>query len=211
MGKKVRFASFSGFFILLPLCLLCGSAVGQEDHAKQKAIVQMRQVANAMKQCPEQQISSYQSECHVTRAYAGPPTNLEWDVLPSKTVRSPFQGVIEFTLPSHLDQSDPPDQPSKVHQKCVDTEAQIEAMGASTRSEIADEIAKKGPEWREGHYRYEFDVGSETPELVKKLWVAKDRSNNIVISPANDNGRECWVTAAKSVGSAKTENSAPKP
>jgi hypothetical protein len=69
---------------------------------------------------------------------------------------------------------------------------------------------RKGPEWRDERFRYEFDVGSDAPELVKRLWVRKDRNSNIVTSPANDSGRECWVTAAKSIGSIKPENAAPK-
>ncbi len=42
----------------------------------------MRQVANAIKQCPEQM--KYQIKRD--KLYAGPPTNVEWDVIPSKTV-----------------------------------------------------------------------------------------------------------------------------
>jgi hypothetical protein len=141
--------------------------------------------------------------------YAGPPTNLEWDVLPSKTVRSPFQGIVEFTLPTRSENIDPPNQSSKDHQKCIDRDAQLDAMGI--QAEIADEVAKKGPEWREGHYRYEFDVGSDTPELVKTVWVVKDRSNNVLTSPINKSGLGCWLTAAKSIGPTKTENPAHKP
>jgi len=163
---------------------------GQDDRVKQEAINQMRQVAKAMKQCSEQQIGIVKGECHIVRMYAGPPTNLDWDVLPSKTVRSPFQGIIEFTLPTRSEATDPPNQSTKAHQKCADSEAELDAAGASTRAEMADEIAKKGPEWREGHYRYEFDVGSDAPELVKTIWVANDRNNNIVTSPANTSGRE---------------------
>ena len=151
---------------------------------KQKAIEQMRQVANAIKQCPEQM--TYQSERGVNKSYAGPPTNVEWDVIPSTTVRSPFQGVIEFTLPSRWA---PPlcSRPSNPleEQACQDAIA---------------ETAKEGPEWRDEHYRYEFDVGSDAPELVKMLWVAKDRKNNALTQEATPPAiHECWVEAAKSV------------
>ena len=74
---------------------------------------------------------------------------------------------------------------------------------------MQEELAEKGPEWRNGHYRYEFDVGSDAPELVKMLWVATDRKNNVVTSPANDcmgctdpaqnDERECWVKAARAI------------
>jgi hypothetical protein len=58
----------------------------------------MREIANAIKQCPVHE-SSFEGDCHTHYSYLGPPTNVDWEVLPSKTVRSPFQGVIEFTLP----------------------------------------------------------------------------------------------------------------
>ena len=152
---------------------------------KQKAIEQMRRVANAIKQCPEQK--AYQSERGVSKSYAGPPTNVEWDVIPSKTVRSPFQGVIEFTLPSRWAPPlwcSTPSNPLE-EQACQDAIA---------------EQAKEGPEWREEHYRYEFDVGSDAPELVKMLWVAKDRKNNTVTQEATPTAiDECWVAAAKSL------------
>jgi hypothetical protein len=53
--------------------------------------------------------------------------------------------------------------------------------------------------WRDGHYRFEFDLGSSKPELVKMLWIAKDRNNNVITSPANE-GTACWIAKAKSGG-----------
>ena len=32
---------------------------------------------------------------------------------------------------------------------------------------------------RDGHYRFEFDVGPSKPELVKILWVARDRNDKV--------------------------------
>jgi hypothetical protein len=188
------------------LCLMGRFAFGQEDRAKQKAIDQMRQIANAMKQCPEQETNTFQDKCHVRHsAYAGPPTNLEWDVVPSKTVRSPFQGIVEFTLPSRQESINPPNQTQKAAQDCY--EATHYLGDPATLLKMAEEEREKGPEWREGHYRYEFDVGSDAPELVKMLWVAKDRKNNVVESPATGGypapwptgENECWVRAARSI------------
>jgi hypothetical protein len=203
-------ATFRALFeavLLLALCFCGPAGWGQEAGAKQKAIDQMRQVARAMKQCSEL-VTSSEDKCKIHKTYQGPPTNLEWDVMPSKTVRSPFQGIIEFSLPFRYEDIDLPNLSKKAHQQCLDEEAHSFAaspLGASTRAEIEDEIAKKGPEWREGHYRYEFDVGSNDPELVKMLWIAKDRKDNLVTSEAKASERECWVAAAKSIG-LKQEN-----
>lgn len=190
------------------LVMLCNLVVaGQDDHAKQKAIDQMRRVANAIKQCPEQK-SSNQDECQVHYFHVGPPTNVEWDVLPSKTVRSPFQGIIEFSLPSRSEDQEiaAANQSKRVHQQCVERAARMAAA-----AQVLAETMKQGPKWREGHYRYEFDVGSDTPELVKLLWVVKDQANNTVTSAVESTGHECWVVAANSVGSTKTEASSPPP
>jgi len=58
------------------------------------------------------------------------------------------------------------------------------------------------PMWRYGHYRFEFDVGLSKPELVKMLWVARDRNDKVLTSPAND-GAACWIAGAKSGGDAE--------
>jgi hypothetical protein len=42
-------------------------------------------------------------------------------------------------------------------------------MASAAASVLAEEM-REGPKWREGHYRYEFDLGAEGPELVKMLW-----------------------------------------
>jgi hypothetical protein len=193
---------------LLLLFAFVGVAEGQDDLARQKAkaIEQMRQVAKAIKQCPEQVTSSLETQCKVSKFFAGPPTNVEWDVLPSKTVRSPFQGIVEFTLPSRTQDSDSPNQSKKLHDECVASplgsnpleQAAIEEVQREMMREQAE--TKEGPEWRDEHYRYEFDVGSDAPELVKMLWVAKDRKNNTVTRVATPAViDECWVEAAKSV------------
>ncbi|MGA7794080.1 MAG: hypothetical protein WCA19_13660 [Candidatus Acidiferrales bacterium] len=187
------------YFLLLFLIAGCGQA----DRAKREAIVQMRDVANAIKQCPEQQVNSIQTVCHVYNSYTGPPTNLEWDVLPSKTVRSTFQGTLEFTLPHRLETLDPPNQSIKDHDNCV----LGSAMNALKNGDESHE--PEGPKWREVRFRYEFDLG-DAPELVKSVFIAKDRSNNAVTSPTEDSGRECWVIAARSIGSAPTKNPSPK-
>lgn len=160
-------------------------SAGQIDVAKEKAIADMRRIASAMKECPEE--VQYQNECSVH--YIGPPSNLEWDVITSKTVRSPFQGIVEFALPMRSLDIDPSKQSKRVHQKCLDM-----AMAATSAS--AEEM-KEGPKWREGHYRYEFDLGGpDGPKLVKTLWIVKDRNGSTITSASNEE-HYCWVKAAQ--------------
>src|ERR1700719_2259917 len=161
------------------LLMLGGLAAAQDDPAKQEAIEQMRQIADAIKHCPAHRSSS-QDECKVHDYHLGPPTNVEWDVVPSKTVRSPFQGIIEFTLPSGTTDSAQPNLSKKLQQKC----ANRDLVDAQIRAPALDAAMKEGPKWREGHYRYEFDLGSGAPELIKMLWVVKDKDNNTVTSAA---------------------------
>jgi hypothetical protein len=50
------------------------------------------------------------------------------------------------------------------------------------------------------HCRFEFDVGSDNPELVKMLWT--DQSGRA--QPVTDNN-SCWAKAAQSVGIARAD------
>jgi hypothetical protein len=60
------------------------------------------------------------------------------------------------------------------------------------------------PQSRMWHYRFEFDVGSDNPELVRMLWT--DQSGKA--QPVTDNN-SCWAKAAQSVGTAKVDAPAP--
>jgi len=119
--RRDLLAGFGKRSIVVTLFLLGGLAAGQDEPAKQKAIEQMRQIANIIKQCPVQKRRLNQNDpCQVSTYFIGPPANVDWDVLPSKTVRSPFQGILEFTLPSYTTYVDRTDISAKEHQKCVD-------------------------------------------------------------------------------------------
>lgn len=190
-----RLAPAVVFFLLSTL------AMGQGDADKQRAVAQMRQIANAIKQCAEHE-SSYEDECEIHHSYVGPPTNVEWDVFPSKTSRSPFQGILEFTLPTHTKDTDQPNLSKKAREKCESRKSFESEVAGSI---LAEEM-KEGPKWRDGHYRYEFDLGPDPPELVKMLWIVKDRNNVTITSAADDDVHACWVMAAKSAGKAKLPN-----
>src|SRR5690242_7778631 len=163
-------AVFGKRSMVAALFLLGGLAAGQDEPAKQKAIEQMRQIANAVKQCPAQKTHLGQNDsCQVATYFIGPPANVEWDVLPSKTVRSPFQGILEFTLPSYATYVDRTDLSGKDHQKCVDKASRMARLGLQS---LPEKTAT-----HEGHRRYEFDLGSGAPELVKMLEISKDKDN----------------------------------
>lgn len=175
-------------------CLLVSLAAGQNDAAKDKAIAQMRGIAKAIRQCPEQTES--QDECWIF--LQGPPANVEWDVSPSKTVRSPFQGTIEFTVPRRRLDVDPVKQTTRVQQKCA------------VIRKLAEEGMRANPSIRfitSFHYRYEFDLGPDGPELVKMLSLKDDGTKEAVA--ADGGGNECWAKIARSFNSTKAENTSP--
>ena len=64
---------------------------------------------------------------------------------------------------------DQPNLPEKARRKCE-----------NLNGGVPTEVAKLAAKHNEGHYRYEFDLGSGPPELVKMLWVYKDKDNNVV-------------------------------
>ena len=89
--------------IMMALLLLSASAFGQVagQDAKEKAIEQMRPLANIIKHCPQtvHDMSPPHIQCFSAYSEAGPPLNVTWDVEESKTARAPYQGYVEFDLP----------------------------------------------------------------------------------------------------------------
>jgi hypothetical protein len=171
---------------------------------KARAVEQMREIADAIKSCPERE-NVFEGDCETSHYYSGPPTNLEWDVLPSKTVRSPFQGVIEFTFPARHADIKKTNLPKKQLETCMSREQSRERMRVLLQPSTDVAIAKlerSHPKTHDGHYRLEFDLGSGAPELVKMLWVAKDENDKTITSPVTGgfNPDECWLKTVKSIG-----------
>ena len=75
-----------------------------------------------------------------------------------------------------------PNLPKELQKKCADRK---EAM-PSDELQLDAQAMREGPMWRDGHYRFEFDVVLSKPELVKMLWLARDRNDKVLTSPAND-------------------------
>jgi hypothetical protein len=206
--KKLVMCKPKGFYErrlhALMLTLFVGPGVGQNDPAKEKAKAtdQMRQVAQAIKQCPPAvaRMSPPNSQCFSTEAKAGPPLNVTWDVVEKRTARAPYQGYVEFELPATglIDQLQPTDR--KVAKAC-DRNYQIEAQGATfvAQAGLAAELGLpddvEPPRSKVWHFRFEFDVGSDDPELVKMLWTDETGKAQAVTA-----GHSCWGKAAQAVG-----------
>jgi hypothetical protein len=152
--------------ILLFICGLCCA----QDTARDTAVEQMRRVATAIKACPEETTS--QTEYAIF--HIGPPTNLEWDVQGSKAVRAPFQGIVTFSLPERIEESDKAKHSKKLHDLYME----------------ATMIPLAYP--KNVYYQYEFDLGKADVELVKMVVVdAKTKESK----PATRDSR-CWQKAA---------------
>jgi len=195
------------------LCMFVGSAYGQDDHAKEKtrATEQTRQVAKSVKQCPPagNRASPPNSQCFSAEANVGSAVNVIWDVMEGTTARAPYQGVVEFDLAGawSLDQLQPTDK--KVAKACdrnIRTESELATIWAKAMLRavlgLPDDV--EVPRSKIWHYRFEFDVGSDDPEVTKMLWTDETgRAQPVTF------GYSCWVKAAQSVGSSKMD--APKP
>jgi hypothetical protein len=149
------------------------SQAGKQDAAQKTAVAQMRRIATGMKACPEE----IQSQNELGTYYAGPPTNLEWNVEPSKTVRAPFQGIVTFSLPERSEETEAAKHSKRLHKQYMDAELYKIAYG------------------HPGHYRYEFDLGNDSPDLVRALFI-DDKTNES--RPVSTNGHvpTCWDKAA---------------
>jgi hypothetical protein len=81
--------------------------------------------------------------------------------------------VIEFTLLNRSRKVEKQNLSKKQQQYC----AQMAALEGSMQPEVAAKVERLEQKWHDGHYRYEFDLGSDAPELVKMLWVVKDAND----------------------------------
>jgi hypothetical protein len=149
------------------------------------------------------------NQCFSIEATAGPPVNVTWDAHESRTARAPFEGWVEFDLRGSWSDSQLHPTDRKVAKGCDKnsrTEAELAGMLAQVLLRVAlgvgDDVEL--PRSKVWHYRFEFDVGSDSPELVKMLWT--DQSGKA--QPVTDNN-SCWVKAAQSVGTARAD--APTP
>ena len=130
-----------------------------------QAAAALRTIAESIKSCPriiefEAENDSRKNEGPLTRSriYAGPPLNVVWDATRSSSVRSPYVGYIEFTVPREY--WVPPDILEKYVKR------------ADVAKFYAEFLAPK-PNLK---YRYEFDMGPAGLDLTRMLTRPADKA-----------------------------------
>jgi len=142
----------------------------------QPAVNKLREVARTIRECPEAietETKWGKGPLEISRLYIGPPKNVVWDVVPSKTVRSPYAGYIEFST-SHYVWVPP------------ETSAKYERQHPGFRAEAAIRLK----DWK---LRYEFDVGPGGVEITRALSRLADASDWGDFSKRDI----CWDNAAR--------------
>jgi hypothetical protein len=105
---------------------------------------------------------------------------LEWDVVASDSLRAPFQGFVRFKVVSRLEETD-----EAKRSKELDHKYQV-FVGLTRGREFIE-------------YRFEFEVGSEPPELRRALMFFPGLDTNFRAYDPSPNG-SCWDGIARSPG-----------
>lgn len=159
----------------------------QIDEHVRPSVNQLREIAKTIKGCPRAIASESRWGKHpdeIERWYFGPPQNVTWDVAPSKSVRSPYIGYIEFSLP----------ETHWVPESLVDKFNQ----SAAGTAYVLVEGSIAGTHMR---YRYEFDLGPDGLELAKMVRHGLDAQGHYpkewVDFETGRQGYACWEQAAQ--------------
>jgi hypothetical protein len=137
----------------------------------------MRRIVEAIKQCPEQAPCDAEFAAAIIK-YTKPLVQ-DWDVVTSDSLRSPFQGFIRFRTSGHYEET--------------------EAAKQSKKLDAKYRQALQGMKWcEEQHgwscyvteYRFEFELGSDTPELRKAtMFIAIEKEPRHEIAMGEDGTR----------------------
>jgi hypothetical protein len=126
-------------------------------------VAALRLIADTIKACPrivefDASKDSQQSDGPLARSrlYYGPPVNVVWDVDRSNSIRSPYQGYIQFSVPREL--WIPPD---------------VRKRWANEAAELYAEMLQPMPPLE---YRYEFALGPDGLQLIGILFRSADDS-----------------------------------
>jgi hypothetical protein len=120
------------------------------EATSQPAVAALRAIARTIRECPETvQLESRwgKGPLEIDRFYFGPPKNVVWDVAPSKSVRAPYAGFIEFSVSYYF--WVPPETRDKYDRKYPGLLRDL-----------------RTPDFKR---RYEYDVGPEGLELIRAL------------------------------------------
>jgi PEGA domain len=158
---------------------------GQEIEAKDSAVNQMRRIVDAIRQCP-QETGPF---LDVSILHRQSPRILEWDVLPSDSLRAPFQGYVRFDTPIDLQETVEAKRSKELHKK-------YEYLTIFPFHPV--------------EYRYEFDLGSDGPELRGAVINLHTNSSPdfkpYEPSPNSEGTIFCWDKIARSPGSLVKDN-----
>jgi hypothetical protein len=129
-----------------------GSRNSTPEKQRGPATEDLRALAQAIKQCPQEVMTSHKwgkRPTEIEQIRRGPPQNVAWDVRPSDSVRAPYTGYIQFTIRTEL--WVPPESYEKYSRTYPGS---LEAW-----------LSHSHP----SEYRYEFNLGPSRLELVKML------------------------------------------
>jgi hypothetical protein len=116
---------------------------------------------------------------------------LEWDLLSSDSLRSPFQGFIRFRIEGELQESDEAKKSAKL-------DAEYREFAESMRD--CEEKYHSSCLVRE--YRYYFDLGTDKPELRKATFSLVTQKEPTVYEPQ---ATPCTDGIAKAPGAVTTK------
>jgi hypothetical protein len=139
--------------VLLALSLVQISAAQQPepqpvakiDAGSQASVDALRAVTRAISECPEglgSEIRWGPGPLEFNQWSSGPPIDVVWDVVPSRSARAPYLGYVEFF--THVGLRFP-----------QETEAKYDRKFPGLRLKATAELSRN---WK---YRYEYDVGPE--------------------------------------------------
>jgi len=154
-----------------------------EIAGKDIALCHMRRIVEAIKQCPEKPPRDLEPAGAVQKFSR--PLVLDWDVVyKPDSLRSPFQGFVRFRIVAHFEESEAGKQSKQL-------DAQYRKFTLAKK--WCDEEYHASCDVTE--YRYDFDLGTDTPELRKASMPIAINKEPIAYEPKED---ACWDRIAKS-------------
>jgi len=163
----------------------------EQESTKDKAVSQMHRIVEAIKQCPP----PAPTDVKFALQKSTKPLLQDWDVVTSDSLRSPFQGFVRFRTSGYYEETDEAKQSKK-----LDAEYRQAVQGMKWCEEL-HHISCYDTE-----YRYEFDLGSNSPELRKATMSIAVIKGPTVYEPR---GGTCWDGIAKSPESVFAEHREP--
>ncbi len=139
------------------------------DEWAKAEVNQIRPIVQKIKACPQRTVSASKGATFIE----GPPYNVTWDVVASKSICAPYAGYIELIVALRVVAND--EQCKKSHTDC---------------SALASSMDSRPPMV----LRYEYDLAPDGLNLVKAL--ARGENENKWVDRAM-RGDSCWEGAAK--------------